>query len=291
MIDVFYLSLKKDTPNNSYWDYTFLNDYLSGKMWRPYNFPKFNPKEVSKLPASDKAIVIIPARHHEGLEKQINQQLQDIDRVVVFLMGDEEADFNVFKIKHKRSQIWVQNPHPKKHDGYNLLGTGYAPISKLDYKPKSVDLFFSGQLTHKRRMDMWEQLLQFEILDGTADLNGTKGFTQGYEPKEYFERMQKAKFAPCPSGAVIPDSFRLHEALEMMCVPLADDRNSQGTIDDYWAFLYPDAPLITVKDWNSLRGYIQDTNKHYRQTQFDLTTWWIKYKRNFAYKVTEFINE
>jgi len=285
MIDVFYLSLKKETPCNSYWDYTFLNDFIDGKLWLDKKCEGFNKSEVSKLPKRDKAIVVLPARHHTDMVKEVKGELKKIDKCVLFLMGDEEADFPVEEIDCHA--IWVQNPHPGRHDKYNKLGTGYAPIPKMDYEPKSVDMFFSGQLTHKRRFDMWEQLLMFETHDGSADLNGSKGFTQGFEPKEYFNRFRRAKVATAPSGAVIPDSFRLHEAMEMMCMPLADDINSQGTVDNYWEFMYGEVPFIKVKDWKQLRGYTDDALREYPYNMFAVVQWWIEYKRSFANKVME----
>ena len=288
MIDVFYLSLKAETPCNSYWDYTFLNDFIDGKSYKPHNMPEFNKQEVNKLKKSERAIVILPARHHAKLEQKVNKELEKIDKVCLFLMGDEEADFDVEQIDHNDIMIWVQNPHPGKHDKYNKLGTGYAPMPKLKYKEKTVDVFFSGQITHERRKEMMSALDGYK---GTKEVNGTKGFTQGYELDEYYEKMNRAKYAPCPSGAVIPDSFRLHEALQTMCIPLADDQNSQGTIKKYWEFLYPDAPLIVMRNWTDLSGYIEDTERNYHRTLFSLMNWWFRYKRDFAYKVTEFINE
>jgi hypothetical protein len=286
--NVYYLSLKPETPCNSYWDYTFLNDFINGKLWKPTNWQEFKTHEVNNLPKEDKAIVVIPARHHAGLEMEIYGQVKKINRLVLFIMGDEEADFNIDLIKHSNALIFVQNPHPNRHEQYEKLGTGYAPIPKLKYKEKNKDIFFSGQLTHKRRMEMWEQLQQYEIHNGKQDINGTKGFTQGLEPEVYFDRLRQAKYAPAPSGAVIPDSFRLHEALEMMTIPIADDRNSQGTIDNYWEFLYPDAPLIRIKEWTSLSGYINDID--YDEKLFELMTWWFNYKRRFAYKVMDFLS-
>ena len=71
------------------------------------------------------AIVAIAARHHAGYEDQINQELDKIGNCVLFLMGDEEADFDVEKIRKNNMHIWVQNPHMGKHDNYDRIGTGY----------------------------------------------------------------------------------------------------------------------------------------------------------------------
>jgi hypothetical protein len=286
----YYLSLKPETPCNSYWDYTFLNDFLTGKMWKPPQWQDFETKEVSKLPKGDRAIVVLPARHHADMVEQVNKEIKKINRIVLFLMGDEEADFPVEKIEHSNIEIWVQNPHPDRHDKYNKLGTGYAPIPKMDYEAKTVDVFFSGQLTHRRRFEMYEQLQQYGIKIGNADINGSKGFTQGFEPKVYFDRFRKARIAPAPSGAVIPDSFRLHEAMEMMAVPIADDENTSGTITEYWNWIYPDAPFPRIKRWVDFIGYTQDINKDYPHIVHKITQWWITYKRDFAYKVLEQLN-
>lgn len=286
-MNAYYLSLKEEIPNRGYWDYGFLDDYINGRLWKTYGWVDYKQHEVGELPKDDKAIVIVPARHHAGLEDQINEQLQNINQVVLFLMGDEEASFDATKIVHNNIHIWVQNAHPGKHDGYDRLGTGYPQaIRQLDGTPyyKDLDVYFSGQITHKNRINMWDRLKDYP----SSVINRTNGFTQGVTPKEYYGYMARAKVVPSPAGAVIPDSFRTYEALECMAIPVADDRNSQRTIDNYWNWLLDiDAPFPKIKDVNFWRLEVNNAVSNYNELVQKQTAWWINYKRDFAYKIKE----
>lgn len=284
---VYFLSLKKETPKRGYWDYALLEDFISGRLWKPYEFVPFEIKEVDKLPEDDRAIVVIPARHHAGLEPEITGQLKNIKHVVLFLMGDEEADFDVEEIKHNSIHIWVQNAHPDKHDKYNRIGTGYAPHIRLqdntEYN-KNINVYFSGQITHKNREVMYDAVLEYH----NSVVNRTAGFTQGVAPDKYAGLMARAKVVPCPAGAVIPDSFRTYEALESMAIAVADNRNSQGTISNYWQWLFnEDVPFPTINADDEWFGKVDNAVKEYNDMIQQQTVWWIKWKRDFAYKVME----
>jgi len=282
-VNVYYLSVKKDVPCNSYWDYTIIID--------AFNTLKYETSEVRTIPKQEKAIVVIPARHHADAVAEINKELSKLDKVVLFLMGDEERVFPVDKIQHDNIDIWVQNPHPDKDDSYNRIGTGYAPhdLSGLDYK-KDTELFFSGQITHSRRQEM-KQYVDIQKRDNW-DVNYTESFTAGLEPKQYFEKMARAGYVPCPSGAVIPDSFRAFEAFECMAMPILDEINPSGTINGYWDWLFDDSvPAIKIKDWISVGGYIKDTLPEWNKLVNIQTAWWIKWKRDFALKIKEQIGD
>lgn len=279
------LSLNKEADLTEQWDYGIL-----------YNLIKddFEIEKTKYLPNCEKALVAIPARHHEGLEREINNELKHIEQVVLFLMGDEEADFNIEKIQHPNIHIWVQNPHPDKHDKYDKIGTGYPKHLKDNMPEKSplkfIDVFFSGQITHNRRDDL-ANIMEYYIMEmkGNAILNKTNGFTQGLKPPEYYSYMVRTKLAPCPSGAVIPDSFRLFEALECMAIPIADDVNPDKTITSgYWDFLFGEiTPFPKVNDWDRLTGLIKEILDDYPRNLHQITCWWIMYKRNLKNKIKE----
>jgi hypothetical protein len=272
-----------------------LLDFLHGDLWQPPNWRGFEIHEVDTLPASDVALVAIPARHHAGREDRINDELAKIKHVVLFLLGDEEAEFAVEKLTHRYIHIWVQNPHPGRHDGDFKFGTGYPPQSQTilpKLSPvKDTDLFFSGQITHKRRTEMLANIREYQAQGNDADVTATQGFTQGLSHVDYYRRMARAKVAPAPSGAVIPDSFRLYEALEAMCIPLADERDPHGKIDGYWDWLFgEECPFYKVREWDNLVGWTQEAVAGYPMNVHRQTAWWINWKRQFAYKVMEQLN-
>lgn len=284
----FILSLNKDADLTKQWDYGFLKDFLEGNLWKTYNWSGFNIKNVDSLPETDRAIVAIPARHHTDYVSQVNKELKKIDRVVLFLMGDEEAEFPADRITHPNIAIWVQNPHIDKHSDYDRIGTGYPQHLKdnlPEYQQKKTSLFFSGQVTHQRRKDL-EEAIQWQPYDYV--FNGTGGFTQGMNPSEYYLNMAQTKFAPAPSGAVIPDSFRLFEALECMAIPLADQVTADGNFMEYWDWLFKEiTPFPKISNWFALRDILDENMPYYDNLLTKQTQWWIEYKRNFAYKVMD----
>ncbi len=292
-VSVYYLSMKRETPNNDYWDYGLLNDFIAGNLWQPPHSPSFVTKEVDKLPKDDTAIVVVPARHHADMVYEINKELQKIKHVVLFLMGDEEASFTVEDIDHPSIHIWVQNPHPGRHDDYNKLGTTYPPQSQ-EILPtlspdKTLNLFFSGQITHKRRINMQTVLKDYmKFKDKNCVAKYTEGFTQGLNHQEYYQYMASAKIVPCPSGAVIPDSFRVFEALESMAIPIADEVNPDMSIMNYWDWLFEDiVPFPRVVEWDRLPGLVPELLADYPRNVHQITCWWIAFKRKFAHKVVE----
>ena len=97
------LSLNKEADIAKQWDFGLLKDTLQdigAEM-----------QSCVSLPKAERGIVVLPARHHKTIESKVNKELQKLDHVVLFLMGDEEADFDISKIQHKSIHIWVQNPH------------------------------------------------------------------------------------------------------------------------------------------------------------------------------------
>lgn len=278
---IYYLSLRDETPCKDYWDYGIL-DLL--------NYPS---EDVRKLPKTDTAIVVLPARHHAGYEDAVNHQLKRINKVVLFLMGDEEADFDVSKIDHGDIQIWVQNPHPGIHDQYHKIGTGYTPQSQTilpTLKPKKTrTVFFAGQITHQRREELQRVLEHYKKYSG-GDVSSvyTEGFTQGLKPDDYYKGMAGAIVAPAPSGAVIPDSFRLFEALESMAIPIADEKCADGSTMDYWDWLFNEAvPFPKVIDWDRLPTIVAEILADYPRNLHHQTAWWLQKKREFKWKVRE----
>ena len=267
-IKVYYLSLREDTPKNGFWDYGLLADLLRD----------LDSVEVSFLPNDDCGVVVIPARSHGGLVNEINREISNLNSVLLMLMGDEESVFPVEKIKHKNIKIWIQNPHPGRHDSYKKLGTGYPPdIHELgnDIPAKTLKWFFAGQVTHSRRLECSTQLKNLD--DGL--LLESKGFTQGLPHSEYFKAMASAKICPCPSGPQTPDSFRLFEALELGCVPIADTQTPRENWDGFWEWLFDEpVPFPTIINWESLPGYINDCADKFPKLNNKIQSWWLRYK-------------
>jgi len=258
---------------NGKWDY--------GLLKQTFERNKISEVVVDTLPETDRAFVVIPGQGNAGKEDEINEELKNIRRVVLFITGDEENLFDVDKITHENISIWVQYP-TRKHQKYNKLPIG-APQHIKDnlpeYKEKTHTVCFAGQITHKRRRQL------ADVMSNIKDsiYKPTDGFAKGDVPKEYYQNLFSAQIAPAPAGVVSIDSFRFFEAIEMLCMPIADLRNSKGHKDDFYNYVFDETLLFPSTDnWAELPYIIKSILKEYPNNMHRVVAWWIKYKRDFA---------
>lgn len=296
-IPVVFLSLDPEVPARGYWDQGMLEDIFGGTMWQPATSYRFNIVD-SLEEAGEGAIVVLPAPRHVDYVKQINKALASLKWVVLILTSDEEALFPVAKIKHPNMRIYLTYPFPDKHEKYGRIGTGY-PLAAREFLPqyheqamaRPLDYFFAGQITHKRRQQLRDAL---EVVKEFSDHNNLKGetvysqgFTQGVEPKEYYKKLASAKIAPAPSGVITPDSFRLFEALEAGCIPIADTRDPNGRFKgNYWNWLFgEDVPFPVLEDYDQLQGYMIEARDNWVTRSNRIFAWWQGKKRDWCYKL------
>jgi hypothetical protein len=263
------------------WDFGFLQEAFTRN--------RVDVVRVNKLPKTDRAFVVIPGFEWTDLEETLNKSLSNIRRLVLFVTADELGVFGAEKISHPNVEIWIQSPYPR-HSSYNKLPLG-TPNHKNnvipDYPTKTTDIYFAGQITHPRRKEIAQALKKLE----NAVYRFTEGFTQGETPKDYYNLLASARFAPAPAGNATIDSFRFYEGLEMLALPIADKISSVGEAYGFWEILFTDMPVVQVKDWNKLRLLVPQLLEDYPANMHRAVSWWIKQKRDFAYKIMEQINE
>jgi hypothetical protein len=263
------------------WDYGLLNEI----------FNKYSVEEirVTSLPTTERAFVVIPGPQNLGHEYDINKEIQNISRLILFITGDEEGKFDIDKINHPNAEIWIQYPH-KKHQNYNKLPVGVPKHLKEfvpEYPYKDNDLYFGGQITHPRR----QQLAKVMKTMPNALLRPTEGFAQGDKPVDYYRTLASAKIAPAPSGAVVIDSFRFFEAIEMLCLPIADRVDPNGNSIDFYGMLFEDnIPVEAMSNWSKLTKIVPTLLDNYPGNMHQVVCWWIKYKRDLGIKLMRQIN-
>ena len=263
------------------WDYGLLKEI----------FDKYKVDEikVTSIPKTDRGFVVVPGPQNLGHEENVNAQIQNLLRVVLFITGDEEGRFDITKINHPNAEIWIQYPH-EKHKNYNKLPIGVPQHLKklvLKYPSKDNDLYFGGQITHSRR----QQLAKAIQTMPNALFKPTAGFAQGDKPIDYYRTLASAKIAPVPSGAVVIDSFRFYEAIEMLCLPIADSIDPKGNSLNFYNYLFGyDIPVIHVSNWSELHKLTPKLLDQYPTNMHKIVTWWIKYKRDLGIRIMRQIN-
>lgn len=292
MVKVYYSSLRKGTPKKGYWDYQLLNDLL---------FESGYFEEVSDFENVHGGLYVLPARSHADKKyyKRINEQVRYWDWVIFMLMGDEEHVFDYHKLKHPNMKIYLMSARPDKHkDVDGVIPNGYAQEAKrlIEFGKKANKLknerrltyFFAGQNTHEHRHLCIEGIRDIE----QGRLVKTEGFTQGIAPMEYFKEMARAVVAPAPSGAVIPDTFRLYEALESGAVPIAENTAPRyDGKENYFEFIFGEKPMFPIlknkEEWLTVVDTINFINDVYPEMNNRVFAWWQRYKYKFVRKLMQ----
>lgn len=295
-IPVFWLSLHKDILARGYWDQAMLEDLFANKLWDTgYEFEHHEIDGTEPLDVEG-GIIVIPARHHADDIDQIADLTRPMQWRIIILTGDEENTFFIRLLQNAIPEphcFWEMSPDPKSSSfrwGYRFLGSGYTPQTR-EHLPnkapaKPLDWMFAGQVTHKRREQMAEQLREME--DGR--LVETEGFTEGLEPKKYFKEISLASVVPCPAGPVSPDSFRLFEALEAGCVPIADNKSEQRS-EGFWELVFGQRPPFPVIDeWEHLPEVMADTLTNWPYLVNRTQAFWRWYKKRLAIQMRDDIH-
>lgn len=259
-----YLSVKKGVPETGYWDHAFLKD-----LFDDIEFPGDKP---------DRQVFIIPGAYQSDMYYEINEQINKFPKVMVFITSDEEGKFNTSQLSHPDMIVYAQYGN-----GENLIPLGYTTetrsiLKEIGLIDKVVPWFFSGQITHKRR-----QMMENQLMDCPGGLLvPTDGFAKGLPQKTYLMCMAMAMAAPCPPGPISHDSFRLYEALEAGTAPVVDEITSEGRIG-YWQKLFLDRPFLSVTFYDDLKYFLDiSRDLHFRNKVY---SWWIREKLKIKDKI------
>jgi hypothetical protein len=281
-VKAYLYSVKEEDCAADKWDYGLIKEIFTKN--------KIEQIKVTELPNVERAFVVIPGPQNLGHEEKVNNQIQNLSRVVLFITGDEEGKFDITKISHPSIEIWIQYPH-QKHEQYNKVFIG-APQHIKDNLPnypiKEYDVYFGGQITHQRRKQLGEAMPGLP----NSLYKPTPGFAQGDTPKDYYATMSKAKIAPCPAGAQVVDTFRFFESIEMLCLPVGDLVDSKGIEKDFFAYVgAEDIPITKTNNWHNLKEMVPNLINDYPNNMHKVVSWWIKYKRDFSIKIMRQVNE
>jgi hypothetical protein len=240
-------------------------------------------KRVDGYPPKSGGILLVPGRYWHERIHDIDDAISSHKWVLLMRVGDEEDTFDVNQVAHPNIKFWLQQPRTDKDYGdARLFGCGFTPhFNSLPAEPsdKSVDLFLSAQNTHPRRRQA------FTALAGEHPgwrVEATEGFTKGLTPEVYRDAMIQTKVAPAPSGPYSADTFRLFEALEAHCVPIADDRSPQWKTLGYWQKIFGECPFPVLHDYADLPNLVEEALKDWPANANRIAAWWMRYKRQLA---------
>ena len=300
MIDVLWLSYLEEIPARGYWDQSFLEDFFSSRLWKLNSSIEFNHIYSFDEANREGLIVVLPGKDHDLYLNSINHDLSKFEWVILFVTSDEESMFPFDRIEHENIKIFVSYPpkgdyqysYPLRSSSVEYFPCGYNSntIKYIDLdKERNFDWSFCGQTTHRIRHECSDAIKKLKPTPGQSTyLLETGGFAQGLSSVEYADILSRSKIVFCPSGPVSPDSFRLYESLEAGAVPFVDTGYDRA---DFWEKLYPEKPFPIVDSWNDekTKDTYQWVLEGWEEISNRTLSWWMDYKRNFAYKISETI--
>jgi len=273
MFKAIYKSFEENEPASGYWDQRLIGDIL--------NFLKIEPEilEFGNDCLFDDGILVISGRQNCKRINEINEYIKKMDWVILIVTGDEENVFPIDKIKHDNCIIYQQTAKT------NTIADRYIPLGYAQRVDNYVDnlkydFVFVGQNTHKKRYD-WIGEMQ-KRLGGIVI--STNGFAKGIEPNQYMDLLQIAKVLPSPSGPVIPETFRMYEALETGNLPLIPKD------DTYWSRLFNNCPIPQIEKAKDLNGNIDYFVDTFPLKQNEVFAWWIQEKLKIRRNLIEDIH-
>lgn len=166
--------------------------------------------------------------------------------------------------------------------GYNTGFTKHTHNPPIDQRK-----YTWATIVHRwdsNRQDMAQQLANMP--DGFFYIANHHGPRLSVE--DYSRAYRDAVFVICPNGAVIPDSFRITEAMEAGAIPVVQ-------ASDYWVRPYGnDFPAIIINSWHELNTVIsrlmQDPVQVAEKRQ-ECSDWWNRKKKENVDLVTDLVTK
>jgi hypothetical protein len=289
MIPVIWLNLHPaECHPKDHWDTSIFQELIlkDFEEWngKPEDWPKH-------------AVVMIAGRFHADDLDAINRTIGFLDGCVVVIHSDEESLFPWWEVKHPNMRLWVMTPDPatKRADFVRFIGEGWSPGTEdvtwshrmsRDSASRPFNVGFAGQVTHPRREQCWDAVWAME---GARWAERTSSFGAGMDRRDYLYKLSDTKFAPCPSGPVTADSFRVYEALEAGCIPILDGIDGKGR--DAWGFwnliLGKNHPLPLMKYWADLPELLAARLPRWDTDVRIVRDWWTQRKADWVREMAE----
>lgn len=305
MIDIplSYVSYER-APNSGKWDMRFMDRVLAGQEGVPPGGYRF--VHAPWTPEDHRGrVVVFPAGSYaqDGNVHRVRnlfvEDLRKLEWALVVATSDETQSFEWHKIDpwpdHVR--LWVMLPKVDQEypPGTRFIGEGSpmpgGQIQRDRAFTRDLDVFFSGQGGHERRDLAWQAISKLSDRALKVKAHRTSSFLRGMgddeivqqpgDDHEYVHSLTRSWIAPCPSGIASQSSFRLYEALEAGCIPIADGLAPKGNAG-FWQMLdfgfAKVAPIID--DWAHLGPMCESLLVDRCGTAAHIGSRWLQYKRN-----------
>lgn len=281
-----------------YADCALLEAVMDRTLWTPQNaitFEHIEVREESQWPVAG-GLVIFNGRANKNDADWLIKMIAGMPWSVVIITGDEEHEFPWPRIpESKTRRVWVMQPDIEQSFLSYMLPGGWYPNTREELvkhyesaRSRTWPWFFAGQVTHQRRVDCFNQLVQ----DGRGKAIRTGGFMEGVDNETYMAFLADSKVVPCPSGPVTVDTARPLSALEAGCVPVLDARRTYGEQFDYWSLIFgKEHPFPEVYEWREWPYQIDTILPQWAELSNKCSAFWQRWKRQTALQLDADIRE
>ena len=283
-----------------YWDHGLVMLHAADDLFRTacrYEIDHVENRERAWA-WNEGALYVIPGTLNERYA-QIRDVIARMPWSVTFCLSDEEARFPVGEMPgivwHQHA--WPGRPSPVPIDHRMPNGIHHDTREWLrqirNGGERDYVWAFLGQSGHPHRQRLFAELRVLEAVHGKTFLGETPGFSQGSPKADYYRMLLRTKIAPCPSGPMLADSFRVYESLECGALPVVN-RDSPHPVNaghDLWPTYFAEVPPFPrVWGWDEFAGIVSrlvaDPVELQRQTNA-ATAWWIRQKRRIANQIND----
>ena len=218
----------------------------------------------------------------------------------VFLLSDENLYEQcewlhdpgcIFCIRNYVHPMYIQ--HPK----VLTVGLGYKRhfqeyLTKTDEERRLL-WSFAGT-PHGERRQMLEVFKDLE----PNQIHDCSGFcaADALTTRDYAQMLEQSNFALCPPGQDSMDSFRLYEALEAGCIPVALKRTERVPVHpSYWHAIFEgerELPFVLGDSWQECREQVDKARKTHKveTLQIDCQRLWARTKEKWKSLAKELLD-
>ena len=282
------------------WDQGFFQDLINGEnVYTSTQVLHVLDTEDQYNIVVDGAIVVHPLISTDTEEEKFCDYLKKFKSVMFVSTSDEEFLSKDHKAIETATIAWKQcfkaNHYPKKTKFFTL---GYArefnKAVKMMYRKWESRQYlsgFAGQVQNGDRQSMFDHLSKTPRWTNYK----TQSFGSGMNQKDYAAFLCNIKFAPCPQGNVMVETFRMAEALEAGCIPIVKKTSPIHQCDEYWLSIFGEqVPFPVINDWSIVPDMIQYYYEHPTELlklANDSFAWWHKHKIDLTKQFMEDVRQ
>lgn len=284
------------TPHQQDWEYDWIAELFAG-------IPTVWHTDIHKCSPMPNAVIVFNIKSvidGEHMTRYIKQYDDANEPYALIHLSDEYYamfDYRLYfgtNCKAVYRNYW----HPQLNAPHiHTFALGYkrgfwdgADRSRASEQARPFVWTFAGNIRHRQverihAIACFADVLPHKVVEETSEVFGEQ--VTGLSTHAYRDLLLQTKFALCPVGHINLDTFRLYEALEAGCIPVATKKTQfQNWTPSYWVQLFGvkdenDLPFVLGDTWQDCKLQVANLvcdEAAYKTMQMKALTFWLQYK-------------